>query len=345
MALERVKLKANADIVQAKADLKASEAEFGQQKQKQAKIEQQIAKAKIHAPRAGLVVYATSAKSSWRGNDEPLDEGRSVRPREELIYLPTADTMMAQVQIHESNLDKVRIGLPVRLTVDAVKGRTYVGRVAKIAPLPNAHSMRMNPDLKVYLTEIHIDGKNRELRTGMSCRAEIFIDQQDDALYVPVQAVVRIGHQPTVYLPGAQNPEKRPVEIGLDNNRVVHILSGLKEGEEVLLTPPLEASSTLESEVEPDSAQMADLKKTIEAAKRATPPKAAADGPPKSDGARQPRSGEGRRGDGRGRNMTPEQREEMRKRFESMTPEQREAMRKRMRDGRGGRGRGDGRRE
>ncbi|MFH1419813.1 MAG: HlyD family efflux transporter periplasmic adaptor subunit [Planctomycetota bacterium] len=320
MALERVNLKANADIVQADADLKAAEAEFGQQKQKQTKIEQQIANAKIRAPRAGLVVYATSAKSSWRGNDEPLDEGRSVLLGEELIYLPTADTMMAQVQIHESNLDKVRIGLPVRVTVDAVKGGTYVGRVAKIAPLPNAHSMRMNPDLKLYLTEINIDGKHSELRTGMSCRAEIFIDQHDDALYVPVQAVVRIGHQPMVYVPGSQGPKKRSVEIGLDNNRVVHILSGLEEGEEVLLAPPLEASSTLETDEQPDIAQMEELKKSIEASKRATPPRPGADRPPNQNDTRAPRSGEDRQGAGRGRDMTPEQREEMRKRFESMTP-------------------------
>ncbi len=364
MALERVKLRANADIVQARADLKAAEAEFGQQQQKQAKFERQITKAKILAPRAGLVVYATSAKSSWRGNDEPLDEGRSVRPREELIYLPTADAMMAQVQIHESNLDKVRIGLPVRVTVDAVKSQTYMGRIAKIAPLPNAHSMRMNPDLKVYLTEIHIDGKNRELRTGMSCQAEIFIDQYDDALYVPVQAVVRVGNQPTVYLPGVAGSQQRSVEIGLDNNRVVRIVSGLDEGEEVLLTPPLEVASALDSEQNADTTPLDGIKESIEASRQAAtsesqtkgpsrpqevrkPASAAArpDGPPRPDQGPGPGSAEGRRRPERSANMTDAQREEMRKRFENMSSEDREALRKRTRQGRGRPGGGGGRRE
>jgi HlyD family secretion protein len=240
LALERVQLKAKADIVQAQAELTAKEAEYKQQQTKLDKVKEQIAKTKIRAPRAGLVVYATSAKSSWRGNDEPLDEGQTVREREELIYLPTADAMMAQIQIHESNLDKVRIGLPVRVTVDALPEQVYTGRIAKIAPLPNAHVMRRNPDLKVYLTEVHLDGSNTELRTGMSCNAEVIIEQLADAVYVPVQSVVRAGSGHVAYVKRGNEFVRTPVEIGRDDNRMLHVRAGLEPGELVSLAPPLE---------------------------------------------------------------------------------------------------------
>jgi len=159
MALARVKLQANADIVQAKADLKARETELRQQRSKFEKTKGQIAKTKILAPRDGLVVYATSVQGGGRHRRrEPLEEGQAVRERQELIYLPSADSMMAEVQIHESSLEKIRVGLPVRVEVDALPGQPFTGRVAKIAPLPDAQSAWLNPDLKVYPTQIHLDG-------------------------------------------------------------------------------------------------------------------------------------------------------------------------------------------
>jgi HlyD family secretion protein len=240
MALERVRREASADVVQAEADLRAKESEFEQQKNKLGKVENQIAKTRITAPADGLVIYATSAKATWRGNVEPLDEGQQVHERQELIYLPTASSFMADVKVHESSLKKISVGLPARLTVDALPGQAFTGTVANIAPLPDAQSIFLNPDLKVYRTEVHIDGDGNDLRTGMSCRAEIVITRYDDALFVPVQAVLRVKGKPTVYVRGKSGWEPRVVETGLDNNRMMRVMGGLEEGEEVLLTPPLE---------------------------------------------------------------------------------------------------------
>ncbi|HEG43296.1 MAG TPA: efflux transporter periplasmic adaptor subunit, partial [Phycisphaerales bacterium] len=192
MSLERTNRKAKADIVQAQANLRAKESEFNRQSDKLAKRKEQIEKTKIYAPNDGRVVYATSAKANWRGNDEPLDEGRNVREREELIYLPVADSVKAMVKIHESSLKKIELGLPARLTIDALLGKTFTGYVAKIAPLPDAQAIWMNPDLKVYNTEIFINGDGSDMRTGMSCSAEIIVEHYKDAVYVPVQAVLRV---------------------------------------------------------------------------------------------------------------------------------------------------------
>jgi HlyD family secretion protein len=303
MALERVRREAAADIVQAAADLRAKESEYEQQQKKLAKIEEQIARTSIVAPADGLVVYATSAKATWRGNVEPLDEGQQVHERQELIYLPTGSSFMADVKVHESSLKKISAGLPVRLTVDALPGQAFTGRVEKIAPLPDAQSIFLNPDLKVYRTEVHIDGDGRDLRTGMSCRAEIVITRYEDTLFVPAQAVIRVKGGPTVYVRGKEGWKPRAVEMGLDNNRMVRIISGLQEGEEVLLTPPLH-----EGEVEEDETE----------APQAPAPAVREAG-----------------GDG-----TSPDRNEMRRRRESMSPQEREAARERFRkrEGAGGTG-------
>jgi HlyD family secretion protein len=222
MALDRVTRKASADTVQAEAELTAKEQEFQRQKAKLEKLETQLKKAKILAPIDGMVVYATTGRGGGRGdNEQPLAEGSEVRERQELIYLPTAQSMLAEVKIHESSLKKVKIGMPARVTVDAVPNRVFHGKVAKIAVLPDAASWWGNPDLKVYNTEVHLDN-GVDLRAGMSCRAEIVVETYEKALYVPVQCVVREGSKTVVFKPG---PVPIPVEVGLDNNSMVRILS------------------------------------------------------------------------------------------------------------------------
>lgn len=338
MALERTLRKANADVVQAEADLKAKEAEYNRQKDKLAKLEDQLKKTKLYAPADGLVIYATSARrGGFRGSQEPLDEGQEVLERQELIYLPIGSSSIAEVNVHESSLKKVHSGLPAIVTVDALPGKQFLGKVEFIAPLPDAQSMWMNPDLKVYNTQITLEGEDSSLRTGMSCKAEIIVEQYKDTLFVPVQSVLRVNGEPTVYVVKGSSIESRRVQTGLDNNRMIRIIEGLQEGDKVLLTPPLKEAETkstasllsgMDQSASEQSTQLdQQIRSRLEEA-RSLP--AAPSASPSGSSERTPASSDSsQRGRPEFQNMTSEQREEMRRRFESMTPEQREEMRKR----------------
>ncbi len=366
MALERTQRKASASIVQASADLQAKISEFERQKSKLQKIEDQIKKAKIYAPREGLVVYATSVRMSFRGNDEPLQEGQSVRERQELIHLPTTSSYVAEVKIHESYLDKVRLGLPVRITVDALPGSEYIGELATIAPLPDAQSVFMNPDLKVYNTEIQIQGEGNDLRSGMSCNAEIVIDQFENTTYIPITAVTRLDGKPTVFVAENNRWMPREIVLGPDNNRLAQIKDGLDVGDQILLTPPITSVDISEDE---NTAQNGKFREMIEESKNNLPSgimdqQSYMGGSPRSGGGERMQAPGGNRGSqmsgggpeqgrsrapqmsgedaGQGRgpgqgfggqrdqNLTPEQREQFRKRMENMSEEERNAMRQRM---------------
>ena len=235
MAVDRVKRKGVADVVQAKANLKAKDLKFSRRKDVLAKINSQIEKAIIYAPADGMVIYATSTRVGRHGNDEPLSEGSEVHEREELIHLPTADSVKAEIKVHEANMNKVKVAMPVEVEVEAIAGKVFMGKVEDIALLPDAASMWRNPDLKVFPTEVSIDNDTSILRTGMTCKARIIIEQYSDVLFVPLKSVVRVGDQPTVYVKTDEGLKPRAVETGLDNNRMIHIISGLKEGEEVSL--------------------------------------------------------------------------------------------------------------
>ena len=319
MALERTIRKAKSDVVQAEVDLRAKESEHKRQLSKLKKIEEQIAKTKIYAPSDGQVIYATSAKGHrWRGNEEPLDEGRDVREREELIYLPTTSLVNAEVNIHESSMEKLSLDMPATVTVDALPGKVFTGHVAKIAPLPDPVSVWLNPDLKVYNTDIFLDNNDETLRTGMSCKAEIIIEQYDNAIYVPIQAVLRVKSSPTVYVVKGKTHEPRKVQMGLDNNRMVHITSGLKEGEVVLLAPPL-----AEGSVEDERKAVKPLQ-TIDETKPMTRPERPDGTRPQRQGQQREKGRQRRQGPSGMQNMSPEQMQKMRERFEKMPPEERQ---------------------
>jgi HlyD family secretion protein len=367
MALDRTKRKASADVIKAKADLEAMELEYKRQQEKMKKTEDQLAKTTIKAPMDGMVVYATS--SGGRGpfeRREPMDIGVEVQERQDLMNLPTTQSMKARVDIHETSLEKVRVGLPAVITVDALAGKKFLGRVQRIAPLPDARMQWANPDLKIYPTDIYLEDNDSSLRTGMSCKAEIIIAQYEDTVYVPVQAVLRVAGQPTVYVVNKDGSHtERKVEIGLDDNKMVRIISSLEEGEVVLMTPPLKAA-TIESGSKVSGVESldgaGDFQERVN--QRLEEANGGAESPSQQDERPSMGPGEDRSGQQEGfdvptsdqmdqmrkrfENMSDEERqkamEEMKKRFENMSQEERDAMRQRF-QGSGGTRQGRGQRQ
>jgi len=244
MALERTVRQARANNTQAEARLKARQSEYKRQVSKQEKIEDQIGKCRIVAPADGLVIYATSAnRNMFNMGREPLDEGVQVHERQELIHLPQTQSVLAEVDVHEANLRKIKPGLPAIVTLDALPGERFFGTVSSIAPLPNA-GMPWLADVKLYKSEVDLEADNALLRSGMTCKADIVIAQHDDVVYVPVQAVISVDGEPTVYVLEDGAPVARTVKTGLDNNRMICIEEGIEEGELVLMNPPLDAGAT-----------------------------------------------------------------------------------------------------
>ncbi len=334
MALERTISKAEANLIQAETEFNAKTQEHARQIDKLNKLLDQIDKATVLSPAEGMVVYATSSRGGFGRDDrKPLADGVEVWERQELIYIPKSSSSVAEVDVHEASLDKVQAGLPAVVTVDALPGKKFFGTVSRIAPLPNAQSMWMNPDLKVYTTNIDLERPDPALRSGMNCRADIIVKQYDDVVYIPVQAVLRVEGQPTIYVVKDGKTEKRVVEIGLDDGIDIAILKGLSEGESVLLTPPLQAAALSpggrisgSGDANDTTAQKITekLKAVSEANKPSVPSGRGIQPSAGPMGQAGPEAGPGQPG-GQGFQMpSAAQMEEMRKRFESMTPEQRQ---------------------
>jgi HlyD family secretion protein len=264
MALERIQRKAKSNILQTEIDLAAKKAEFKRQSDKLKEDEDQIKATRIYAPSDGLVLYASSVSIKHGRNKEPLAAGSSVYERQAIILLPDTTKMMASIKIHETNIKKLSLGMPAHITVDALPDCDFSGHLEHIAPLPDPSSFWMNPDLKVYNTEVYIDSSTANLRSGMTCEVEIIAETHTNALFVPLQSVIRINGKPKVFTVNKYGETKSvTVQTGSNNGRMIHILSGISQGEQVMLTPPLSNSERKTIPADPSKKNIQTQKKKM----------------------------------------------------------------------------------
>jgi HlyD family secretion protein len=247
--LERTYAKARSQLVQAGATLESAKARLDLQRDRLDKSKKQFAACTMKAPAPGLVVYGSSMDSMSRYRGAGLIAlGEQVYQRQTIITLPDTSSMMAEIAVHESSVDKIKAGQKATIVMDAFPDQTFNGEVIKVSSLPDQQRNWLSPDIKVYTTQVNIEGTHNFLKPGMSARVELFVDYAPNALIVPVQVVAnRSGKKVCFVVNGGKSIEKE-VKTGLFNDTWVQILEGINEGEEVMLNPPRINETKRESE-------------------------------------------------------------------------------------------------
>jgi len=234
--LERTEAGARSKLAQANARLKSSEATYLLHKRQLEKLQKQLKACKIKAPAPGQVVYASSEEPFYR-QDRRIEEGAEIWERQKIISIPDYSEMKVEIKVHETWIDKVKVGQKADITVVAFPEKTFTGKVLKKAPLAEQQWWGRG-DLKVYVTDVGIDGAHDFLKTGMSAKVTVLIDELQDVLTVPVQVVITVEGKKLCYCVTGGGIEKREVETGVFNDDFVEIKSGLNEADKVLLNPP-----------------------------------------------------------------------------------------------------------
>lgn len=226
-------------LAQAKAKLKSAQGQYQVQSRQLKDFNEQLAKCTLRAQKSGLVVYGGSRDDMvFYGGEERIREGATVRERQAIITIPDMSRMSVNVKIHESYIKKIKKGQKARITVDAFPDTVLTGEVTKVGVLPDSANRWMNPDMKVYLTTITIDGTYDWVKPGMSAKVEILVNKLDNCVYVPVQAVTPDNGKQICYIARGMQPERRELEIGEFNDEFIEVKHGLREGERVLLRAP-----------------------------------------------------------------------------------------------------------
>jgi HlyD family secretion protein len=160
-----------------------------------------------------------------------VEVGESVVPGERVLELVDLDRLYVSAPIDERDVASLATGLPVRVTVDAFSGRSWEGRLSRIAPVvEETEEQNRTIEIEVEL-EVDRGSAGPALRPGMTADVEIVLRRVDGAARVPSTAVVE-GRR--VYALSRGRAVERPVTTGARNAQWTEVKSGLREGELVI---------------------------------------------------------------------------------------------------------------
>lgn len=211
-----------AKLKQARAQVMQSEASLKQ-------LEEQLAYTTIVAPMDGVIL----------SRDVEIGDAVSsilVLGSTATLIMTEGDTTEVYVQgkVDEADIAHVYMGQQARIKVESFRDRLFYGKVTKIAP------MGVEKDnVTTFEVRVSINNPGGELKANMTANAEILLDEHKGVLTVPENAVMYDGQKnASVEIPDKKQKEgkrKIPVKVGLSNGSVTEIVSGLSEGQQVVL--------------------------------------------------------------------------------------------------------------
>lgn len=160
-----------------------------------------------------------------------LEPGQSVSPDKAILVL--SDRLIVRAQVDETDMARIALDQRAEIRLDAYPRETLSARVEHIA-----FESRTVNNVTIYNVEIAPDELPAFVRSGMSAGVSFIIQETNDVLVLPSEALRGTRERRTVLLPPARpraEPEEREVKTGIDDGRTVEIRAGLAEGDRVLV--------------------------------------------------------------------------------------------------------------
>lgn len=197
-----------------------------------------LAYTRIVAPMSGTVVSVA------------VRQGQTVNASQQapvILRLANLDTMTVVTQVSEADVVRLRVGMELYFSTLGTPQRRWPGRVRQILPMPETLN-----NVVLYSVLFDIDNKGQELKAQMSAQVSFVAAQAKSTLVVPVSALQQRGrstpsHESRADLPSGSlagdavlvlkegRVEERRVEVGVMNRMQVQVISGLQEGERVVV--------------------------------------------------------------------------------------------------------------
>jgi HlyD family secretion protein len=232
---------ARAALDSARAQVEASRAALARAEDALEAARQRVAQARAQADRARDLLGKTEVTAPIDGVVTRLEvrEGEMVvigiqnQPGTKLMTISDLSSINAEVKVAEADVLRLRLGQPATVQLEAVPGRQFTGRVVEIGasavPVTTAAAARE------FRVVVRLDEADAALRPGLTCDAEILVEEKTGVLAVPLQAVVLrdVGGPQTDGPDGSEASRERPGVFVVDGDRVrfqpvtVGIIGGL----------------------------------------------------------------------------------------------------------------------
>jgi len=174
----------------------------------------------------------TSPVSGFVGK-RVLDPGGWVTPNTPFISVVDIGIVRMVANIVEKDIRRVTEGLPAMVEVDAYPGEQFMGKVAHVAPV-------LDPATRTGQIEVEIANPNFRLKPGMYAKVSFTVDKKANTLVIPTAALVDLGGNKGVFMASrseqGQVANFKKVDVGIVNQTLAEVTSGLTEGETVVTT-------------------------------------------------------------------------------------------------------------
>ncbi|MDI6792185.1 MAG: efflux RND transporter periplasmic adaptor subunit [bacterium] len=186
-------------------------------------INRQLEWTKVISPISGIITQKTVKEGAW------VPAGRL------LCIVVSSSSFVVKTNLDEVDISKISPGMEAVIVLDAFPGQPVSGRITKIAPSPV-----LKEKLNVFEVTIFLEPANIDIRSEMLADVNIISSQKTDVLKVPHETIVDVDDETFLFVIKDNKAIKRKVVLGLKNPNEAEVLSGVKEGEEVVLNPPLD---------------------------------------------------------------------------------------------------------
>ena len=149
--------------------------------------------------------------------------------------------MESLTYISEVDIQKIQLGQPVEIGLDADPDQHLTGEVTDIA---NIGEQRPNSDSKVFEVKIIINESDSSLRPAMTTSNRIIVDTMSNALQLPLECFHTKDSLTFVYKKQGGSVIKQEVELGLINENKAVVLRGLRDEDRVYLSIPADVPDT-----------------------------------------------------------------------------------------------------
>jgi len=228
MALNKQNVaKAQATVLKAK--IAQSQAEMARDKANLAQLEEQLSYTDIVSPIDGIVLSRDVEMGDAVSSILVLGSSATL-----VMTLGDTSEVYVKGKVDESDIGKVYLGQPARIKVEAFKDKTFYGKVTKISP------MGVEKDnVTTFEVRVSINNPGGELKAEMTANAEIILEEHKNVLQIPEGAILYDkDKKASVEVPdprAKEGKDKVAVNIGISNGAKTEVLSGLKEGDQVVL--------------------------------------------------------------------------------------------------------------
>ncbi len=234
---EKVKISTEARLIQKENEIQRLENEISKAEEELRRVESYVPLMEIAAPADGVIVYGDVDS---RRDRIKITVGSEYGRRQVMATIPEMDNLIVDFELPEQFHYRVKEGAKVIVTPDSMPTVKLEGHVSEIAVVPVNQIYWDRSSPKIYNSVVTLNQQDERFVSGMSVVVEIIDEIIEKAVNVPVEAVFEEENEFFVYLAKDGRYSKKIVEIGKSTDKYVHILKGLKVGDEICLFSPYE---------------------------------------------------------------------------------------------------------